>query len=337
MTEPFLDEEDVFRLVVFHSRSKVSQRGEVDSVDSGVPQFCRNFPPLCYEVLPELVQQSVPKHPLRRLRQLVEHRNQFARNLDLPRHALLLEVVDVLVLLDSMRRSEEESRRARRWIEFLTIIIFIIALAEISSTLATWYFPKQQALNAVLFTVLLPLMAGIIVCVFLVFRRWKSEKNMTQKRKEESKMLKVSQLLFLTRKKDSRAGYLLTFVISWIALATLLTLSGNAGPTIPYMKNWPIWFVWIIDIALVCWPIPLILDIPFAFGFVSSWLLFWLVATPSDLIRDWLQLCVGVWIVTPWPDIAIECLLVVFICLIFLPIQHSCNRLVEKILRARKS
>lgn len=159
---------------------------------------------------------------------------------------------------------------------------------------------------------------------------------MTQERNEVAEISKASQLLFLTRKKDSRIGYLLTFIISWIVLATLLSLSGDAGPTLPYMKDWPMWFVWIIDIALVCWPIPLILDISLAFGFVSSWFLFWIVATPSDLIRSWLQLYVGEWIVTPWPDIVIECLLVIFICVIFLPIQSDFNRLIERILRARK-
>ena len=153
------------------------------------------------------------------------------------------------------------------------------------------------------------------------------------KRKEGKKMSKVAQLLFLTRKKDSRIGYLLTFGISWIVFATLLSLSGGAGAILPFMKDWPMWFVWIIDIALVCWPIPLVLDISLAFSFVSSWFLFWLVATPSDLIRSWLQPYVGEWIVTPWPDIAIECLLVTFICLIFLPIQPDFNRLIEKILR----
>lgn len=82
-------------------------------------------------------------------------------------------LVEIVTLLDSMRRSEQEAKRARQWVENLTITLSIIALTGISATFSTWYFLKEDVAWAILTTTLLPMIVAIIVVVFFILRRRK--------------------------------------------------------------------------------------------------------------------------------------------------------------------
>jgi hypothetical protein len=86
-------------------------------------------------------------------------------------------LVEIVTLLDSMRRSEREAKRARQWVENLTVILSIIALTGISATFSTWYFLKEEVAYAILTTVLLPLVVAIIVVIFFILRRLNDRQN----------------------------------------------------------------------------------------------------------------------------------------------------------------
>jgi hypothetical protein len=86
-------------------------------------------------------------------------------------------LVEIAALLDSMRRSEQEAKRARQWVENLTIILSIIALTGISATFSTWYFLKEDVAYAILTTALLPVIVAVIVVVFFILRRRKEDKK----------------------------------------------------------------------------------------------------------------------------------------------------------------
>lgn len=83
-------------------------------------------------------------------------------------------LVEIVALLDSMRRSEHEAKRARQWVENLTIILSIIALTGISATFSTWYFIKEEVAYAILTTALLPIVVAIAVGIFFMLRRRKN-------------------------------------------------------------------------------------------------------------------------------------------------------------------
>ena len=94
MSEPFLDVEDVLRLVVLHRRVEVSERVEGYPGQAWIVQFVRDSSLLVVVRLSEVLELSIPEDSLRRLRERVEHRHEFVAEFVLSGIAFLFRLVD---------------------------------------------------------------------------------------------------------------------------------------------------------------------------------------------------------------------------------------------------
>lgn len=130
---------------------------------------------------------------------------------------------------------------------------------------------------------------------------------------------KAFKLFFLGTKEDlGWKGYSLGTLAWWLVIGLILTVFSSGGPTLEFMQGWPLWLVWFLDVLIVCWSIPVILNFPLVMEASFSFWLFIGVWKPSDIIRDLSAPLMGTLLLNPYADLLMESILVVILSFIIL-------------------